>query len=237
MADIMAASRAQGLRVRLSTVGPLFRVTATRVGGDGDVELGRAEGAVRPWPGGSVLHLDSMRMSRATLEVPDRPLFGLGIFLGAVTVRHGFDAGCVRAELLAINDTPLYHNKLVKFYTRMGFKAVHEVDGSSMMDLAHMLVWGVTSAISMHNWFANKFTTFHLQHFHQQETNGQTDCIFIFRRRPNVRGQENGTQLNLQGLHFLRDSQALSTVGQVKQEISMIRHSLRQGILASTQSS
>ncbi|XP_048528677.1 uncharacterized protein LOC125508123 [Triticum urartu] len=142
MADIMAASRAQGLRVRLSTVGPLFRVTATRVGGDGDVELGRAEGAVRPWPGGSVLHLDSMRMSRATLEVPDRPLFGLGIFLGAVTVRHGFDAGCVRAELLAINDTPLYHNKLVKFYTRMGFKAVHEVDGSSMMDLAHMLVWG-----------------------------------------------------------------------------------------------
>jgi hypothetical protein len=24
----------------------------------------------------------------------------------------------------------------------MGFKAVHEVDGSSIMDLAHMLVWG-----------------------------------------------------------------------------------------------
>ena len=84
MADIMAASRAQGLRVRLSTVGPLFRVTATRVGGDGD----------------------------ATLEVPDRPLFGLGIFLGAVTVRHGFDAGCVRADLLASNDTPRSHNKV-----------------------------------------------------------------------------------------------------------------------------
>uniref|UniRef100_A0A8I6Y8M1 Uncharacterized protein n=1 Tax=Hordeum vulgare subsp. vulgare TaxID=112509 RepID=A0A8I6Y8M1_HORVV len=142
MADIMAASRAQGLRMRLSTFGPLFRVTATRVGGDGDVELGRAEGAVRPWPGGAVLHLDSMRMSRATLEVPNRPLFGLGIFLGAVTVRHGFDAGCVRAELLAINDTPLYHKKLVKFYTRMGFKAVHEVHGSSITDFTHMLVWG-----------------------------------------------------------------------------------------------
>ncbi|KAE8788222.1 hypothetical protein D1007_37775 [Hordeum vulgare] len=142
MADIMATSRAQGLRMRLSTLGPLFRVTATRVGGDGDVELGRAEGAIRPWPGGAVLHLDSMRMSRATLEVPNRPLFGLGIFLGAVTVRHGFDAGCVRAELLAINDTPLYHKKLVKFYTRMGFKAVHEVDGSSITDFTHMLVWG-----------------------------------------------------------------------------------------------
>ncbi|CAM0947209.1 unnamed protein product [Alopecurus aequalis] len=147
MADIMAASRAQGLSVRVRTLGPFFRITATRVcdGADNDeaaVELGRAEGAVLPWPGGSLLHLDSMRMSRATLAVPDRPLFGLGLFLGAVAVRHGFDAGCVRAELLAINDSPLYHRKLVKFYTRMGFKAVHEVDGSSITDLAHMLVWG-----------------------------------------------------------------------------------------------
>ncbi|WVZ88075.1 hypothetical protein U9M48_034628 [Paspalum notatum var. saurae] len=151
MADIMAASRAQGLRVRLSTAGPLFRVTATtcaRGGTDEEgekeeaVELGRAEGAVRPWPGGAVLHLDSMRMTRATLRVQNRPLFGLGMFLGAVAVRHGFDAGCTRAQLLAIHDTPRYHRKLVKFYTRMGFKVVHEVDGSSLGDLAHMLVWG-----------------------------------------------------------------------------------------------
>ncbi|KAL5225549.1 hypothetical protein ABZP36_012188 [Zizania latifolia] len=144
MADIMVASHAQGLHVRLSTLGPFFRVTAARGGGRGkeEEELGRAEGLVRPWPGGAVLHLDSIRMSRATLRVPDRPLFGLGIFLGAVAVRHGFDAGCTRAELLAINDTPLYHAKLVRFYTRMGFKTVHEVDGSSITDLAHLLVWG-----------------------------------------------------------------------------------------------
>ena len=112
MADIMAASRAQGLHVRLRTVGPLFRVTATHGEGEDAVELGRAEGGVRPWPGGAVLHLDSMRMTRATLSVSDRPLFGLGMFLGAVAVRHGFDAGCKRAELLAINDTPLYHDKV-----------------------------------------------------------------------------------------------------------------------------
>uniref|UniRef100_A0A0A9CZR1 Uncharacterized protein n=1 Tax=Arundo donax TaxID=35708 RepID=A0A0A9CZR1_ARUDO len=81
-----------------------------------------------------------MWMTRATLDVADRPLFGLGIVLGAVAVRHGFDAGCTRSELLAINDTPLYHDKLVRFYTRMGFKAVHEVD--TFTDLADMLVWG-----------------------------------------------------------------------------------------------
>lgn len=128
MADIMSASRAQGLRVRLTTLGPFFRVTAARRGGGSggegeteEVELGRAQGVVRPWPGGAVLHLDSMRMSRATLQVPDRPLFGLGVFLGAVAVRHGFDAGCKRAELLAINDTDLYHSKVhTTYYCSLG---------------------------------------------------------------------------------------------------------------------
>jgi hypothetical protein len=54
-----------------------------------------------------------MRMSRATLQM-ERSIFGLGLFLGAVLIRHGFDQGCVRAELLAINDTPLYHSKVIQ---------------------------------------------------------------------------------------------------------------------------
>lgn len=57
----------------------------------------------------------------------------------------------------------------------------------------------LTSALSMHNWFANKFTTFHLQQFHQQETNGQRDYIFIFQWQPNVRGQENGNSTQSSG--------------------------------------
>ncbi|XP_010938964.1 uncharacterized protein [Elaeis guineensis] len=138
MSEIMESSRAQGLRLRLRSLGPFFRVRAE---GEGGAELGRAEGVIRPWLKGKVLHLDSMRMARETLAM-DRSIFGLGLFLGAVAVRHGFDRGCTRAELLAINDSPLYHSKLVRFYTRMGFKVVHEVDGSSMGDLAHMLVWG-----------------------------------------------------------------------------------------------
>ncbi|KAK1323406.1 hypothetical protein QJS10_CPA02g00396 [Acorus calamus] len=71
-----------------------------------------------------------------------RSIFGLGLFIGAVAVRHGFDCGCTRSELLAIYDSNLYHSKLVRFYKRMGFEVVREVDGSSMEDLAHMLVWG-----------------------------------------------------------------------------------------------
>ncbi|KAG6513421.1 uncharacterized protein LOC121969456 [Zingiber officinale] len=138
MPDIIAASRAQGLRLRLQVLGPFFRVRAE--GEDGSA-LGRAEGVVRPWVAGKVLHLDSMRLSRDTLSM-DRSIFGLGLFVGAAAVRHGYDQGCRTAQLLAINDSPLFHSKLVRFYTRMGFKVVHEVDGSSMGDLAHMLVWG-----------------------------------------------------------------------------------------------
>jgi len=32
--------------------------------------------------------------------------------------------------------------QLIRFYTRLGFKPVYEVTGSSVGDLTHMLVWG-----------------------------------------------------------------------------------------------
>lgn len=36
----------------------------------------------------------------------------------------------------------IFFVQLVRFYSRIGFKAVHEVTGSTFGDLAHMLVWG-----------------------------------------------------------------------------------------------
>lgn len=139
MSEIMASSRAQNLHLELQTLGPFFRVRASSL--ETKQEIGRAEGVIRVWFGGRILHLDSIRMRRETLEM-QKSIFGLGLFVGAVAVRHGFDCGCRKAELLAINDSDLYHSKLVRFYTRMGFKSVHEVNGSSIGDLAHMLVWG-----------------------------------------------------------------------------------------------
>lgn len=139
MSDIINASKAQNLELRLQTLGPFFRITATSM--DTKRELGRAEGLIRVWYGGRILHLDSIRLSRETLGM-DRSIFGIGLFIGAVAIRYGYDCGCKIAQLLAINDSDLYHSKLVRFYTRIGFRAVHEVTGSSMGDLAHMLVWG-----------------------------------------------------------------------------------------------
>ncbi|XP_017636074.1 uncharacterized protein LOC108478163 [Gossypium arboreum] len=139
MSDILASSRAQNLDVQLRTLGPLFRITAKSL--ETNRELGRAEGLVRVWFGGKILHLDSIRLNRETLGM-ERSIFGIGLFIGAVAIRYGYDCGCKTAELLAINDSDLYHSKLVRFYKRIGFKVVHEVTGSTIGDMPHMLMWG-----------------------------------------------------------------------------------------------
>ncbi|KAI8026203.1 hypothetical protein LOK49_LG02G03369 [Camellia lanceoleosa] len=139
MSEIMEASKAQKIHLQLQTLGPFFRITAKSL--ETQNELGRAEGLIRVWFGGRVLHLDSIRLRRETLGM-ERSIFGIGLFIGAVAIRYGYERGCGSAELLAINDSELYHSKLVRFYKRIGFKVVHEVTGSSIGDLAHMLVWG-----------------------------------------------------------------------------------------------
>lgn len=139
MSEIMEASKAQKIHLQLQTLGPFFRITAKSL--ETQNELGRAEGLIRVWYGGRVLHLDSIRLRRETLGM-ERSIFGIGLFIGAVAIRYGYECGCGSAELLAINDSELYHSKLVRFYKRIGFEVVHEVTGSSIGDLAHMLVWG-----------------------------------------------------------------------------------------------
>ncbi|KAF7126836.1 hypothetical protein RHSIM_Rhsim11G0151500 [Rhododendron simsii] len=139
MSEIMEASKSQKIGLEIRSVGPFFRITAKSL--ETRKELGRAEGLVRVWLGGKILHLDSIRLRRETLGM-ERSIFGIGLFVGAVAVRYGYDCGCGKAELLAINDSDLYHSKLVKFYKRIGFRAVREVTGSSLGDLSHMLVWG-----------------------------------------------------------------------------------------------
>ncbi|CAH9082541.1 unnamed protein product [Cuscuta epithymum] len=137
--EIMETSRAQNIDLQLTTVGPFFRVTARNLKTKN--EIGVAQGITRVWFGGKILHLDSIKLRKETVGM-EKSLFGIGVFIGAVAIRHGYDCGCTKAELLAINDTPLYHSKLVRFYKRIGFKVVQEVKGESLGDVGHMLVWG-----------------------------------------------------------------------------------------------
>lgn len=140
MSEILESSRGQKLDLQLQTLGPFFRITARSLVTDN--ELGKAEGLVRIRFGrGNILHLDSIKLQRETLGM-EKSIFGIGLYIGAVAIRHGYDCGCKSAQLLAINDSDLYHSKLIRFYTRLGFKPVYEVTGSSVGDLTHMLVWG-----------------------------------------------------------------------------------------------
>ncbi|XP_038684747.1 uncharacterized protein LOC119984733 isoform X2 [Tripterygium wilfordii] len=139
MSDIIGSSRVQNHDLHLQTLGPFFRITAKSL--ETKRELGRAEGLIRVWFGGRILHLDSIRLKRETLGM-EKSIFGIGLFIGAVAVRYGYDCGCKTAQLLAINDSDFYHSKLVRFYKRIGFKTVHEVTGSTIGDIPHMLVWG-----------------------------------------------------------------------------------------------
>lgn len=114
MSEILEASRAQKLDLQLQTLGPFFRITARSL--VTERELGRAEGLIRIWvgvEGGSrILHMDSIRLRRETLGM-EKSIFGLGLYIGAVAIRHGYDCGCKTAQLLAINDSHLYHSKVI----------------------------------------------------------------------------------------------------------------------------
>jgi hypothetical protein len=139
MSDILRVAEAENVKLQLNSVGPLFTVSATSVV-TGE-EVGRANGFITIWFGGKILHLESIRMTQQAFKMQNS-IFGMGLLVGAMAIRHGYDCNCLKAELLAINDSELYHSKLVRFYTRMGFKAVYEVTGSSFADIIHMLAWG-----------------------------------------------------------------------------------------------
>ncbi|XP_028767720.1 uncharacterized protein LOC114725382 isoform X2 [Neltuma alba] len=111
MSDILEASRAQKLDLQLRTVGPFFRITAKSL--ESQNEVGRAEGIIRVWLGGRILHLDSMKLQRETIGM-EKSIFGIGLFIGALAIRYGYDCGCKKAELLAINDSDLYHSKVLQ---------------------------------------------------------------------------------------------------------------------------
>ncbi|KAE9447087.1 hypothetical protein C3L33_21009, partial [Rhododendron williamsianum] len=166
MSEIMEASKSQKIGLQIQSLGPFFRITAKSL--ETQKELGRAEGLVRVWLGGKILHLDSIRLRRETLGM-ERSIFGIGLFVGAVAVRYGYDCGCTTFDLscgsssccrysesilhsfdcifpnIALLNLERGHfdvSQLVKFYKRIGFRAVREVTGSSLGDLLHMLVWG-----------------------------------------------------------------------------------------------
>ena len=167
--DVRAAARARGVELSLAAFGPGFRAAA-RAGGrevgwvsgfvvpapvgilhlDGvqvlEDELraagGAAGGGSSGAPGAGSGAASFVEGAAAGRLQRMRGMYGLGLLLGAAAVCHGAEAGCRRAELLAINDGPPMYRRLVRHYERLGFRSVREVGENGLSDLPHLLVWG-----------------------------------------------------------------------------------------------
>ena len=66
---------------------------------------------------------------------------GLSGTLGCAACVVGRDRGCRTARLLAIRDDERTHARLVRYYLRLGFRTVREVEGR-LADVPDLLVWG-----------------------------------------------------------------------------------------------
>ncbi|CAI5463634.1 unnamed protein product [Closterium sp. Yama58-4] len=146
IADIEAAAAARGVRLEIETTGPFFTISAyDATGAFDDRRDGVREGqggartsAGRDARGGK----PRVRMARID-DARQRGVFGAALLIGALVFRWALDThGCRVAQLLAIDDTDEYHAKLVKYYSRLGMRAVRVVEGGSLGDVPHMLVWG-----------------------------------------------------------------------------------------------
>uniref|UniRef100_A0A061RJP7 Uncharacterized protein n=1 Tax=Tetraselmis sp. GSL018 TaxID=582737 RepID=A0A061RJP7_9CHLO len=67
---------------------------------------------------------------------------GLGLLLGGATFAYGFESGCRKAEILAINDDDDWAKRLVRYYRYFGFQERYTVGGRGLADLPDLLVWG-----------------------------------------------------------------------------------------------
>lgn len=78
-----------------------------------------------------VLRFDQLRVYNSRLRGRTggaRSIFGVGGLLGAAALPLAAEADCTKGELLAINDVEWYRDRLVKYYGRLGFEAVKEVE-------------------------------------------------------------------------------------------------------------
>lgn len=101
--------------------------------------------------GGKILHVDKCEVWKKALTKAKQTnptgfksggqIFGVSLLLGYTCMLHGKENNCQIAEFLAIDDEEYQHKRLVRFFTRVGFKKIRYV-GEDLKDVPDRLVWG-----------------------------------------------------------------------------------------------
>ena len=136
--QIGAIADQRGLLLRLRAPQTLglwrLQVGVARPLGEGSAQmLGEMKGWALPLASG--LQLDTMRVQGSDTQ-------GVGPLIWAATFAWALEATpCRRARLLAIRDDDRQHQRLVRYFRRLGFRPVREL-GAGVLDLPLRLVWG-----------------------------------------------------------------------------------------------
>lgn len=145
--DIIKFAAETGVSLSLTTLGPGYRAVA-RAGHNNTQIIGYVTGFIRPT--GNILHMDKMEVFKKSLQAarsenPDftsgGTIFGVGLLIGCLCLRHGLDNGCTMAEFLAIDDEEFQHRRLVRHYKRLGLNVIRYV-GEDIANIPDRLIWG-----------------------------------------------------------------------------------------------
>ena len=142
--EVCEIGRSRSLFLSLKTLGPFYSIVCRDTDEKGKI-WGLTTGFTIPFL--RLMHCDALQIfTRGVGGIEGDRLrggvLGLGLLLGAATFAFGYQLGCTKAEILAINDDDKWHARLVRYYCRFGFVPVVEVTGGKLSDLPHMLVWG-----------------------------------------------------------------------------------------------
>ena len=133
--ESQASDRGLLLRLQVGGAGGLqiLRVAVARREGERLLLLGELKGWTSPLVAG--LQLDTMRVQGSDTQ-------GVGPLIWAATFAWALEATPRRrARLLAIRDDDRQHQRLVRYFRRLGFRPVREL-GAGVLDLPLRLVWG-----------------------------------------------------------------------------------------------
>ena len=106
----------------------------------------RILGEMKAWAyhGVNGLQLDTMRV------LPNAPV-GVGHLVWAATMAWALEeTPCEKVRLLAIRDAEDQHSRLVRYFSRSGFKPVREI-GSAPIDLPLRIIWGGSGVLMVAN--------------------------------------------------------------------------------------